>query len=89
MFTCVANSVRETCIFMILKNFKLEVEKTGICILSIDTENSEINTVNTSVINEFEYVVNKLTNDEDIKGVIINSLKKDFQLYYKNIYLIV
>ena len=61
---------------MILKNFKLEVEKTGICILSIDTENSEINTVNTSVINEFEYVVNKLTNDEDIKGVIINSLKK-------------
>ncbi|PPR31179.1 MAG: Fatty acid oxidation complex subunit alpha [Alphaproteobacteria bacterium MarineAlpha9_Bin2] len=67
---------------MILKNFKLEVEKTGICILSIDTENSEINTVNTSVINEFEYVVNKLTNDEDIKGVIINSLKKDFHFGY-------
>lgn len=67
---------------MKIKNFNFRIESKGICILSMDNQDSEVNNINKNVIEEFFYLVNKIKADEKIRGVIINSLKKDFHLGY-------
>ena len=67
---------------MKIKNFNFRIESKGICILSMDNQDSEVNNINKNVTEEFFYLVNKIKADEKIRGVIINSLKKDFHLGY-------
>ena len=67
---------------MKIKNFNFRIESKGICILSMDNQDSEVNNINKNVIEEFFYLVNKIKADEKIRGVIINSLKKDFHFGY-------
>ena len=67
---------------MEFKNFKLEIVDKEICILSLNSQDKNINTVNKIAVDELCEIINLIKKDDSIKGVIINSLKKDFHYGY-------
>ena len=67
---------------MEFNNFKLEIVDKEICILSFNSQDTNINTVNKIAVDELYKIINLIKKDDNIKGVILNSLKKDFHYGY-------
>ena len=67
---------------MEFKNFKLKIVDKEICILSFNSQDTNINTVNKIAVDELYEIINLIKKDDNIKGVILNSLKKDFHYGY-------
>lgn len=61
-----------------MKHFKYTVDNDGIAFVTWDVENLPVNVMNTEVNLEFFEVAGKALEDENIKGIVINSAKKDF-----------
>ena len=57
--------------------FRLEL-KGGIATIWIDSQKEKINIVSPTLIGDFEEVFNEVSNNNDIKGAILISAKKDF-----------
>ena len=67
---------------MKFKNFELEIVDKEILILSLNTENSDINTINKVIVDELNQIIEEIKKNDNIKGIILNSLKKDFHHGY-------
>ena len=57
--------------------FRLEL-KGGIATIWIDSQKEKMNIVSPTLIGDFEEVFNEVSNNNDIKGAILISAKKDF-----------
>tara|TARA_B100000686_G_scaffold342430_1_gene421597 strand:- start:2127 stop:3626 length:1500 start_codon:yes stop_codon:yes gene_type:complete len=72
---------------MKLDNIRLDIDKSGICNLILDTKSSEINVFNESVINDFIKATEFILNNSEIIGIIISSAKESFHDGYDLNYL--
>jgi 3-hydroxyacyl-CoA dehydrogenase/enoyl-CoA hydratase/3-hydroxybutyryl-CoA epimerase len=61
-----------------MANFKLEVDADGIAVITWDMADRSMNVITMDVIAELGAVVDKVTNDAAIKGVVITSGKQAF-----------
>ncbi len=61
-----------------MKHFTLEADKDGIALVTFDSPGRSMNVLSNAVIEEINDIVEKVTNDEAIKGLVITSGKSAF-----------
>ena len=61
-----------------MKHFTLETDKDGIALITFDSPKRSMNVLSDAVVKEIGEIVEKLTNDETIKGAVITSGKAAF-----------
>ena len=61
-----------------MANFKLDVDGDGIALVTWDMADRSMNVITTSVIEELGGLVDKITADPAIKGVVVTSGKDAF-----------
>src|SRR4249919_3826538 len=61
-----------------MANFNIDVDADGIALITWDMSDRSMNVINTGVIEEFGALVDKVTADAAIKGVVITSGKETF-----------
>ncbi|MGA9559679.1 MAG: 3-hydroxyacyl-CoA dehydrogenase NAD-binding domain-containing protein, partial [Pseudolabrys sp.] len=61
-----------------MANFSIDVDADGIALITWDMSDRSMNVINTGVIEEFGALVDKVTADAAIKGVVITSGKETF-----------
>ena len=60
------------------ENIKINIDSDGIAILEIDVKDRPMNVITADFGKELAECVEKVSNDENIIGAIITSLKNDF-----------
>ncbi len=63
---------------MTYKNFTVETDSDGIALVTWDMPGKSMNVIDLSVIEEFEQILDTVTNDEATKGAVITSGKEAF-----------
>lgn len=63
---------------MDLKNFRFDIESDGIATLIWDMQDKSMNVIDISVMDEFEAIIETISTDEAIAGVIVTSGKESF-----------
>ena len=61
-----------------MKHFKYTVDNDGIAFVTWDVANSPVNVMDTAINLEFFAAAGKALEDENVKGIVINSAKRDF-----------
>src|ERR1043166_8317119 len=61
-----------------MTNFKLDVDGDGIALITWDLPGKSMNVIDQSVIAELGEVIDKVTRDATIKGVVVTSGKDSF-----------
>lgn len=61
-----------------MKNFRMDVDTSGIALVTWDMPNKSMNVIDQSVIEELEGIVDKVANDAAIKGAVVTSGKDTF-----------
>ena len=61
-----------------MKHFKLDTDKDGILLITFDSPNRSMNVLSDAVVNEIGEIVEKIANDDAIKGAVITSGKDAF-----------
>ncbi|HUH27924.1 enoyl-CoA hydratase-related protein, partial [Gelidibacter sp.] len=61
-----------------MQHIKYSIDTDGIAFITWDVANSPVNFMNEQTMSEFLSAVNKALEDESVKGIVINSAKKDF-----------
>lgn len=61
-----------------MKNFRMDVDTSGIALVTWDMPNKSMNVIDQSVIEELEWIVDKVANDAAIKGAVVTSGKDTF-----------
>jgi 3-hydroxyacyl-CoA dehydrogenase/enoyl-CoA hydratase/3-hydroxybutyryl-CoA epimerase len=59
-------------------NFTLEIDGDGIAVFSWNMAERSMNVIDMSVMDDFEKIIEQITTDKAIKGVVFTSSKKDF-----------
>ena len=59
-------------------NFKVETDNDGIAVVTWDMPDKSMNVIDLSVMEEWEKIIDTMTTDETIKGVVLASGKKTF-----------
>ncbi len=63
---------------MTYTNFKIETDNDGIAVVTWDMPDKSMNVIDLSVMDEWEKIVDSMSADENIKGVVLASGKKTF-----------
>ena len=63
---------------MTYKNFTLETDSDGIALITWDSPDRSMNVIDASVMEELNSIIDKVADDEAIKGAVITSGKKAF-----------
>ncbi|SMB80290.1 3-hydroxyacyl-CoA dehydrogenase NAD-binding [Hymenobacter roseosalivarius DSM 11622] len=61
-----------------MNNIKFEIDPDNIAFITWDVENSPVNVMNPATLAEFFAAVDQAVQDARVKGIVINSAKKDF-----------
>lgn len=61
-----------------MQHIKYSIDTDGVAFITWDVANSPVNIMNEATIMEFFTAVDKATTDDSVKGIIINSAKRDF-----------
>ncbi|HHI82872.1 MAG TPA: 3-hydroxyacyl-CoA dehydrogenase [Rhizobiales bacterium] len=63
---------------MTYKNFTVETDRDGVCLVSWDMPEKSMNVIDMSVMDDLENIIALVAEDDSIKGAVITSAKKDF-----------
>ncbi len=63
---------------MTYKNFNIDTDKDGIAVVTWDMPGKSMNVIDLTVMDEWEKIVDDLTANESVKGIVIASGKKAF-----------
>ncbi|HKG01399.1 MAG TPA: hypothetical protein VKB15_12305, partial [Xanthobacteraceae bacterium] len=63
---------------MTYKNFTVETDGDGIALVTWDMPDRSMNVIDLAVIEELAAIVDRVTNDDAIKGAVVTSAKDTF-----------
>ena len=58
-----------------MNNFKVEIDESGVALVTFDVPGRSMNTLTAEVLRELGEIVARITNEKDIKGAVIASGK--------------
>ena len=61
-----------------MSDINYEVDNDGVAVVTWDLENRSMNVLNTQSVNQYKEIIEKLVNDEKVKGIVIASAKDAF-----------
>lgn len=61
-----------------MENIKYKIDSDGIAFITWDVANSSVNILNETTLSDFFTVLRQEIKNEKVKGIVINSVKKDF-----------
>ena len=61
-----------------MEHFKIDIDGDGIALVTFDSPGRSMNVFSPAARNEFADIVEKVTNDDTIKGVVLTSGKSSF-----------
>lgn len=61
-----------------MQHIKYSIDTDGIAFITWDVANSSVNIMNEATFGEFSIAVDMATADDSVKGIVINSAKRDF-----------